>query len=411
MASSPVPDALRRSAGPWRSLPPAGHLLAVLLLALVALTRYPFPRTAEARGDEVVYMLAFETAVAGESPYEVTGYFYPRAFARVGGWLLAALGEGGALAVLRAANLLGLAFAFWSATVWLPLATAWRWLAAAVLLCLSPAVHAGLDLGNVSFFIVGLSLAALFEWPRRPLLAGLLLGVGVALKPIAAAVVPILLAHRPRSGGRRHLLAAGTAGLVAAALLLPVSDLREMLGQEMVVLAHARSFSLNRLLGLFGLEAPQVVLTLAVIALATAGARLSRMSSIQLLAYSIAAISLATPLVWNHTLIVALPVQGLALALAWHRLAARRSAGRRSAGDAGDLLPVWHRYEPAAVVLGVAAMHAATAAGFDDFSPLIQAPLLLLNGLTPAGVCAYVLWLTAPLELPAAHDRPPRPGR
>ncbi len=408
-------DALRRSAAAWRRLPWRGHALAVLLLALVAGARFPFPRATAARGDEVVYLKAFEASRAGDSPYDVEGYFYPRAFARAGGRLLAAVGSGGTLAAVRAANLLGLAFAFWAAAAWLPMAMARRWLAAAALLCLSPAVWAGLDLGNVSFLIAGLTLAALLSWPRRPLLAGLLLGAGVALKPIAAAAVPILLLHRPRRrpvrGGRRHPPAASTvaalaAAALAAALLLPVSDLREMLGQEMVALAHARSFSLSRLCALFGLEVPQVALTLAVLALAAAGARWRPMSSVQLLAYTVAAISLATPLVWNHTLIVALPVQGLALALAWQRLAERR---RRGAG--GEPLAVWHRYEPALVVLAVAAMHAATAAGFDHFPPWAQAPLLLLIGLTPAAASAWVWTLTARLELPAADDRSPPPGR
>ncbi len=407
-----VIDALRRSATAWRCLPVRGHLLAVLLLASVALMRFPFPRTPAARGDEVVYLQAFEASRSGGTPYDVEGYFYPRAFARAGGRLLAAAGETGTLAVLRTVNLLGLAFAFWAATAWLPAKVPRRWLAAAVLLCLSPAVHAGLDLGNVSFLIVGLTLAALLGWPRRPLLAGVLLGLGVALKPIAAAVIPVLLLHRPRHGGRRHLLAAATAAAVATALLLPLSDLREMLGQEMVALANARSFSLSRLFALFGLDVPQVVLTLAVIALAALGALWRHpgwgptMSSARLLAYAVAAVSLATPLVWNHTLIVALPVQGLALALAWHRLCRARSAT-----GAGRPIPAWRRFEPLLVVLGVAMMHAGTTAGFDHLSPWIQALLLLAIGLTPALVCAYVFRFTARLELPAASDRPPPPGR
>ncbi len=405
---SPAAGALRRAAAAWRALPLRGHLLAVLLLALAAFARYPFPRTPAPRGDEVVYTQAFEVSRQGGSPYGVTGYFYPRAFAHAGAGLTALTGEGGALAVLRAANLLGLAFAFWAATAWLPVSITQRWLAAAALLCLSPAVYAGLDLGNVSFLIVGLTLTALLGWPRWPLRAGALLGAGIALKPIAAAAIPILLVHRPRDSQKRGrpLLAAATAAAVAAALLLPLSDLRAMLAQEMVALADARSFSLHRLLGLAGLEVPRIVLALAVIALAAAGARLLTMSSAQLLAYVVAAISLATPLVWNHTLIVALPVQGLALALRYHRLA----AGRSAAVD-GNPPPAWRRYEPPVVVLAVATMHAGTAAGFDHLAAWIQAGFLLMLGLMPAGLCAYVFRLTARLELPAADDRPPPPGR
>ena len=389
--------ALRRAAANWRRLPWYWHLAATVTLGLLALARWPFLRSPVPLGDEAVYLQAFETLRAGGTPYNVKGFFYPLAFARGGAWLLDAMGPSGTLVALRGANLLGLAFAFWTATAWLPLSTTRRWLAAAALLSLSPAVHAGLDLGNVSFFIVGLALAGLLGWPRRPLLAGTLLGTSVALKPIAAAAIPLLMVHRARwslRDGRRHLVAAVTAAAVAAVLLLPISGLREMLGQEMVPLAHARSFSLQRLLALFGIDVTQVVLTLAAMATAVAAARWRPMSSSQLLCYVVATISLATPLVWNHTLIVALPVQGLALAL----------AGRRSA-TADGRITTRRRLELACVVLGVAMMHAGTTAGFDHLGPLVQAALLLAVGLTPAAVCAYAFRLTEDLEVPAADDR------
>ncbi len=387
-------DTLRRAATAWRRLPLGRHLAAVLLLALIVVLRWPFLRSPGPLGDEALYLQAFEAVRAGGSPYDVDGFFYPLAFARGGASLLDALGPGATLAVLRSVNLLGLAFAFWTATAWLPLSIARRWLAAAAALCLSPAVHAGLDLGNASFFIVGLALAALLAWPRRPLPAGLLLGAGVALKPIAAAAIPILGAYRPsrRSGGQ-HLLAAATATAVTALLLLPISGLREMLGQEMVPLAYARSFSLQRLLALFGVDLPQVALTLTAIVLATLAARRQPMSSVQLLCFIVATISLVTPLVWNHTLIIALPVQGLALALAWHRRAAVDSA------DPPKRLRPLRRWELAGVVLGVVMMHAGTTAGFDHLRPQVQAVLLLAVGLTPAVVCAYVFRFTGDVEI------------
>ncbi len=385
-AATPV-ETLRRSAAAWARLPPRWHLLGVLALVVIALLRYPFLTSPSALGDEGLYLQAFEVCRAGGTPYDVDGFFYPQVFARAGAWLLGAIGTGGTLAALRAANLCGLALAFWLATAWLPAPIIRRWLAAAALLCLSPAVHAGLDLGNVSFFIVGLTLAALFAWPRRPLSAGALLGAGLALKPIAAAAIPILAIHRPPWPGRRHLLAAATAAVTAIALLLPISGLRELLGQQMVPLAYARSFSLERLLALLGTEVDQVVLSAIVTALALAAARWRPTSSVRLLCLTVAAISLVTPLVWNHTLIVALPVQALALALAW----------KRRSGDATSAL---RRAEPIFVALGVAMMHAGTAAGIDDLAPPAQAALLLAVGLTPAALCAYAFALTATLDVP-----------
>ncbi len=375
-APSSLTRALSQSASVWRALPPHRHLAAVLLLALLATLRWPFLWNSTPLGDEALYLKAFEAVLAGNTPYDVKGYFYPPIFARGGAQLLDLLGSGGTLVVLRGLNLLGLALAFWLATVWLPLSIGRRWLAVVAALCLSPAVHAGLDLGNISFFIVGLALAGLFAWPRRPLLAGLLLGVSIALKPIAAAAIPILAVHRPqRPAGRRHLLTAAIAAAVTGALLLPISGLREMLSQEMVPLAYARSFSLQRLFALFGIDLPRVALTLAAITLATLLARRWTMSSAQLLCFCVATISLATPLVWNHTLIVALPVQGLALAIVWHRLAE------------GDVLR--RRLELAVIGLGVATIHAGTTAGFDHLSPPIQIIFLLALGLTPTAVCAY----------------------
>ncbi len=392
---SPLTDALRRTARAWRRLPLYLHLAAVTLLVLLALVRWPFLRSPVPLGDEAVYLQAFEAWRAGGTPYDVKGFFYPLAFARGGAWLLGLTGPTGTLAVLRGANLLGLAFAFWAATAWLPLSIARRWLAAAALLGLSPAVHAGLDLGNVSFFIVGLALAALLWWPRRPLLAGVLLGASVALKPIAAAAIPLLGMHRPSSpradSSRRHLLAAAAAAVTAAVLLLPISGLREMLDQEMVALAYARSFSLQRLFALFGIDVAQVVLTLAAAIVAVVAARRRPMSSVQVLCYAVATISLVTPLVWNHTLIVALPIQGLALAVAWQRLGA--------AGDPRQVRP-GRRLELIGVVLGMAMMHAGTTAGFDHLQPWIQAVLLLAIGLAPAAVCAYVFRFTGELQLP-----------
>ncbi len=398
----PPASALRHAITAWRRLPWHLHLAAVLSLVLLALVRWSFLRSPAPLGDEDVYLQAFAAIRAGGTPYDVKGFFYPLAFARAGAWLLGVLGPVGTLAALRTANLLGLAFAFWVATAWLPLSVARRWLAAAALLCLSPAVHAGLDLGNVSFFIVGLAIAALLSWPRRPLLAGVLLGASVALKPIAAAVIPILLVHRPHRlssrRGSRHLLAGATAAVTAAGLLLPISGLREMLGQEMVELAYARSFSLQRLLALFGVDVSRAVLALVATAVAVAATRWRPMSPVQLLCYAVATISLVTPLVWNHTLIVALPVQGLALALAWQRLATAHDQGERH--HRGRLL------ELACVALGVAMMHAGTTAGFDHLQPWIQAVLLLAVGLTPAAVCAYVFRPTSDLQVPARASRP-----
>lgn len=396
-------DALREAADDWRRLPLRWHLAAVLMLVLLALARWSFLRAPIALGDEDLYLQAFTITRDGGSPYDVDGYFYPLTFARGGAALLDVAGPGGTLGAMRGANLLGLAATFWLATAWLPMSNPRRWLAAAGLLCLSPAVHAGLDLGNISFFIVGLTLAALLVWPRRPLIAGGLLGTSVALKPIAAAVIPILGIHRPQWPGRRHLPAAAAAGGAAAVLLMPISGLRDLLGQEMVELAYARSFSLQRVFALIGVDASCLLLTLTASALAVALVRWRPISAVQLLCYGVATISLVTPLVWNHTLIVALPVQGLALALAWNRFQATL------AGDARQSVP--RRYEPLSVAIAVAMMHAGTTAGFDNLHPWIQLPLLLAVGLTPAALCAYVFRLTPDLELPAAHDIPRPPSR
>ena len=103
--------------------------------------------------------------------------------------------------------------------------------------------------------------------------------------------------------------------------------------------------------------------------------------------------SLATPLVWNHTLIIALPVEALALALAWRRVSTSRT------GTVAGRFRVRRWFEPITVALAVVMIHAGTAAGFDDWRPGIQVVLLLYVGLTPVLLCAYVFFFTEGTEV------------
>ena len=67
----------RQSAAEWWQLPREWHFLAVLLLVLLALLRWPFLTARSPLGDESVYLEAFELVLAGESPYDARGFFYP----------------------------------------------------------------------------------------------------------------------------------------------------------------------------------------------------------------------------------------------------------------------------------------------------------------------------------------------
>src|SRR5204862_3189300 len=201
------------------------------------------------------------------SPYVEPTFNYPPPFALVGGFLWGHLGERGFLLFVRQLELVSVA-----AVAWLAVARArwpgWaRWVVAASAVLWAFPVENALFCGNVSPIIVLLTLAGLALAPASPWIAGVLLGAGVAFKPIAAAAVALLavIGVRRRDAWCRAALAAGaTAG--ALCLLLGARYLPAMWQRASVPAPPEQDLALARGLRSWGLAPSAPLLFLAVAA-------------------------------------------------------------------------------------------------------------------------------------------------
>lgn len=398
-----APRALDRRLEAWAEEGLPRHLAALAVLVIVAVVRWHHCVLApEPLIDEATYLEAFRAAAEGRSPYDVGSFHYTPLFAWAGAKALGALGETGTLAALRASALAGLALAVWCSSAWL--ATSWtRRLALAVaFVALAPAAGAGLCTGNISFAVIGVILLALTQWPRRSWLSGavpsgLALGATVAAKPLAPLALVALVVHRAapgRDGPERPQalppppqelaarVAGSAGGLVAALLLLPmVSELAAMSAQPIHPLSYARSFSLQRVLSLAGVEVNPLVVFVAVATGLAVLARLLPLDRSQLLAVAVAASILGTPIVWNHTLLLTLPLQVMALAVAIER---RRDAPRTES----------RRRFYQIVLVALLALSIQLSEGYgavDALSRGAQLVFLSLPCFAPVALAAYVL--------------------
>ena len=369
----------------WLSLPWTWHLLAVVILAALPLVRWgswlvdldePFP-------DATAYYRAFDKVGNGESPLAGSDFLYPSFFAYLGHGVDGLLGRPWTVALLRAVNLLGLGAAVWCALAWLPRPPPQRLLIGALFVLLAPQVNYSIYMGNLSLAVVGATLWGLsFAW-RRPALGGALLGLGIALKPIAPLIVLGLgVGRRGESNGNLRR-AALTAALVAAALffLFPYRlEFLELLATPRV----GWSVTLHKALYLIGLQVSSLWISVPIAVLYLWLLWRRPLARGQFIALSTAAALAATPLVWSHTLLLALPFEVMALWVAWQRF-----RGGRDGFDRPNWRPV---YEVALVCLAVAALQ--FAAGFAvliDQPRSIQAAATSIPALAPWFLAAYLL--------------------
>lgn len=378
--------------GLWR------HLCAVALIVVVAVVRWHHcVLLDQALIDEETYLAAFRAKADGGSPYEIGSYHYTPFFAWIGAKLLTAQGELATLGALRVSSLVGLAIAVWCSLAWFAVSWPVRLTLALAFVALAPGVGAGLCTGNISFAVIGVILVALIHWRspsylRGPLPSGLALGATVAAKPLAPLALVALFFYRPPEPvGKRHQVAGIVGGLTAIALLLPmISRIGEMAAQPIHRLSYARSFSLQRWLSLLGLEVSAVAVLAGVGLALVILLRSLRLDRSQLLAVAVTASILATPIVWNHTLLLSLPVQVMALAVATGRWRKRGSSSvPGSAGIPG--------YELVLVALGALAIQLSGGVGaVDALHPVAQIVFIALPCFAPAALTAYVWFWTRP---------------
>ncbi|MDH3283530.1 MAG: hypothetical protein OEQ13_02225 [Acidobacteriota bacterium] len=374
----------------WRRLPLIAHVLVVVVLSLVPFLRngVELVDLGTALPDENPYFMAFDRVAVGDSPFGGTHYLYPSVFAYGGAFVQERLGRGAIAAFMRVANLLGVGMAVWLALSWLPLTIGTRTLAGAAYILVSPPINFGVLLGNASLAVTGLTLAALYMFRSRPVLAGTLLGGGIALKPIAVMAVPALAAYRTGRGRCQQLVAASVAIAVVALLVLCFPYLREFL--ELASTSRVgRSVTLHRFPGLFGLEVNAFWISVPIALLVLLYLHRHPLGPAHALCLMTTAALAVTPLVWSHTLLLALPLQVLALTVVVSRFAASRSDG------AGVAVSRRAFYEMAFVLLGIAGIQFARGAGnIGDQGALLQAVAASVPALSPAALTIYVFRTT-----------------
>ena len=356
------------------------HAAAVaLLLGVCVLRWWPYLAADHRVNDEISYVRGARLAAGGESPYSRGGYLYPPGPAVLGGAAIERFGLVPTLRVVRLVNYLGLAVVAWVAVGFLPLGAGRRWLVAAAILCLSPAVGFGVAFSNLSLAVGGLIVLGLATWSRRPVAAGGLLGASFAIKPLAPGALAVLAFHRGPAPRRVRLLTLAAAAVVGLALLLPFPWLADMVrfaagGIEPL----GRSASLHRIAFLLGWSRWTALLSLALLVPVLWIARRRTLASEEILALALAASVTLTPVVWSHTLVLTLPLQVLAGLRAWRRWSAR--AGGRPGS------------ELALVALAIAALQLAEGAtGINDRPAVLQIVAALPPALAPMALALYLL--------------------
>jgi len=385
MARSTLTDWIRS-----RSNTKPHHAVALVALSLVILGRWWLYLTSSAAlGDESIYLQAFQAVASGSEPGPAIGFYYPKTFAVLGGWLLRILGEVGTRSLLRGASVLGLAITVWLSACLCTAPWSWRLALSSLYVSVSPAVYYGIETGNLSFTVAGAILLALTVWSIYPVVSGVLLGGSTAIKPLAPLAILALTAHRPVPDSRKHIVAGVSGGVLALAFLSMNPAYLATTSAAVDRLPFIRSISLNRILILLGLETSPVVIALILGFLIVVVARSCPMPRQTMLCFGGVAAVLAVPIIWSHTLLLTLPVQVLALTRATSR---RREVSAPHQEATEDKSNLWRRYELAFVLLAVAALQLTGGAGaVDDQSLAFQ--LIVLTGayLAAPALIAYVL--------------------
>ncbi len=366
------------------------HALAIAALSLTILLRfYPAVTSTAPLGDEMAQEKAFLEVTAGLSPYLDGNYVYPPSLLRIGA-VLRQLPLPSPYIPLRGASILGLAILVWYSTGRLDWRPWRRFGAAALYVGLAPGVRQGIEFGNLSFAVGGCILVALLVWLRSPVGSGLLLGASLLLKPLAPAALVALFCHRPHRpppprpplpGGHRHHLAVVVAALAAALALLADPEFGAFLRHGSDAWVLERTVSLHRFLALAGLREGASVLSLLLLAGIAAVARARVTDRDSLLAVALAGCVMVPPVVWNHTLVLTLPLQAMAIALARQRYRAAAAVERR-----------WRGWEATGIALAVTALtFAEGATGIDDRAVALQIFATLPPALAPLILAVYVL--------------------
>lgn len=310
---------------------------SLLLLALVGAAGFWGALTAPTPlADEEAYVCAARALVDGHGLAACPRYLYGEGVARAAAAVLRLVGPFGLLALLRALVWLGAA-----ATVWLSLSlSSWPWrfrvaLGIVVMLGWSPVTQA-LTLGNLSAATAGLAVIGLTLRRSHAWGAGILLGLAIALKPLPAAIPIVLLGYAVGHFASARRLK--RPELVCSLVALGVAGLLALVGGG---LAPAPAFSpaaqnpitLVRMLHQLGVAVPPLACFLVVVLVGGALAWGLRPRPPLLDALGLVTSLLASPLVWNHSFLLAAPliIMALSRAVESYRSASAGSPARKRA--------------------------------------------------------------------------------
>jgi hypothetical protein len=264
---------------------------------------------------------------------------------------------------------------------------------------LGPVVYYVYHWGNISAPIVALVLLGLWLSRRHLVLAGLLLSLGIVVKPLAPVALALLVTCRAAKEngeswltarwfagswlevGRSQLVLAMVAAPVLAIAVLAPPHLGDFLALREGQFDTIAVASLHRLLRSFGLDVMPIVLSFVVMLVTLVAGRLRRWRWSGMYCLSVSAVLLALPVVWTHTLLMTLPLQVAALRralLRWRRRAEVET-------------PAWRSLESVLILGSVLALQLSQGLTGYGAAPLVAQGLILLwPVLAPVVVAAYV---------------------
>jgi hypothetical protein len=273
--------------------------------------------------DGTQYQTAIALVQMGRSPYEQAVFPYPPTIAVLGAWISGVSGQELFLKIFRYANLLGGCAAVWGSVLFIRIPGWIKLVIAALAVAFLPALSDGLENDNLSVLASGLSILALVFWQRLPITMGIVLGFGLALKPLALATLCALAVHRNPPLRKKQALASLAACASAGLLVLLDPNFLLSAGSQPSVsaavtdwAAAVQNVSLFRVLASFGLRVPPFYI-LAVVMLGTiVYVRTRPLNPVQLLCVALTGSLLSLPIVWQHTLLLITPVAAIAAAFA-----------------------------------------------------------------------------------------------
>jgi hypothetical protein len=280
-------------------------------------------------GDEMIYDCAFRRAAAHANPYACEGYVYPPLFALIGAPLSSLLGALHFRRALRLASVAALVALVWASLRPLRARPGLRRALLVPIALLLPSLRSTLGHANFGGVVNGLTVVSLLAFESSPVAASAGLGIGLALKPLAAPAWLALLVHafQDRRRGRGALLISGLAAIASLAVWPSVVGgfFHPSMGPT-----NPLGMSTARALHCFGIDVSPAILVVASSLAAALYVARARPSARGVALVGLAASFVAIPLVWTHTFSLLVPIQVAAIVIAAERVSGVSDRDERS---------------------------------------------------------------------------------